>query len=121
MVMFLSSGKIDRKQEDYLIFLFLMLFALVIGVCWDRFNEFGRVIFPFVWCIVATRIYLPAYLTKKYGVSFGTDINTMMSDRFRGTIIEEAEIEEEDNIIESSHENSRIEYNEENNHHEKEE
>ena len=72
----LSSKRLDK----HLTLLFLMLLALVIGIFWDSLNEIGRVIFPFVWCIVTTKIYLPPYLTRKYGVTFSTNREDMLHE-----------------------------------------
>lgn len=61
----------DRDRTDeHIIFMFLIFWALGISICWNWFNDIGHIIFPFVWCIVTVRIYLPEYLTVKYGIQY---------------------------------------------------
>ena len=61
----------DREEVvEHVIFMLLLFGLLGLAICWDWFNDVGHIIFPFIWCMIVTRVYLPAYLTMKYDVNF---------------------------------------------------
>ncbi len=95
----------DREEVvEHVIFMLILFGLLGLAIYWDWFNDVGHIIFPFIWCMIVIRVYLPTYLAMKYGVNFTMQMEDIVQRNKSDSKCEEIDEDDIETVSTNQHE-----------------